>query len=140
MKHLAILLLCLVSFQFAKAQDSTKTYSITVKINKVLSDKGHILMGLHDKNTFMKGKGIQNAKVDIVDGKCTYTFTDVTPGTYAVMVLHDANDNQKMDFADNGMPQENYGTSNNKMNFGPPQFSDAQFDLVDKDLELEIKF
>ena len=140
MKHLAILLVCLVSFQFAKAQDSTKTYSITVKINKVLSDKGHILMGLHDKNTFMKGKGIRNAKVDIVDGKCTYTFTDVTPGTYAVMVLHDANDNQKMDFADNGMPQENYGTSNNKMNFGPPQFSDAQFDLVDKDLELEIKF
>ena len=45
-----------------------------------------------------------------------------------------------MDFADNGMPTENYGVSNNKMNFGPPQFYDAKFEVIDKNLELEIKF
>jgi len=140
MKNLALLLICFVSFQYAKAQDSTQTYNVTVTMNKVLSNKGHILIGLHNHDTFMKGKGIKNAKADIVDGKCSYTFTDVTPGIYAIMVLHDANDNEKMDFAENGMPTENYGTSNNKMTFGPPQFNDAKFEVTDKDLELEIKF
>ena len=140
MKNLALLIICFICFQFTKAQDSTQTYSVTVNMNKVLSDKGHILVGLHDQTTFMKGRGIKNAKVNIVDGKCSYTFTDVTPGVYAIMVLHDANDNDRMDFADNGMPTENYGVSNNKMNFGPPQFYDAKFEVIDKNLELEIKF
>ena len=140
MKNLALLLICFICFQYANAQDSTRTYSITVTMNKVLSNQGHILIGLHDQNTFMKGKGIKNTKADIVDGKCIYTFTDVTPGVYAIMVLHDANDNEKMDFAENGMPIENYGVSNNRMNFGPPQFYDAKFEVIDQDLELEIKF
>ena len=140
MKNLALFLVCFISFQLSKAQDSLQTYSITVTINKVPNSKGHILIGLHNQDTFMKGKGIQNAKADIVDGKCTYTFTNVESGTYAVMVLHDANDNQQMDFADNGMPIEDYGTSNNVMLFGPPQFSNAKFEVTDKDLDLEIKF
>ena len=140
MKNLALLLICLISFQFTKAQDTSETHSITVTIDKIANSKGHILLGLHNENTFMKGKGIQNAKAAINDGKCTYTFTDVEPGTYAIMVLHDANDNQQMDFAANGMPMEDYGTSNNVMTFGPPQFYNAKFEVLDKDLEMEIKF
>ena len=45
-----------------------------------------------------------------------------------------------MDFRENGMPIEDYGASNNVMNFGPPNFSDAKFTVTDKDLELNIRF
>ena len=44
-----------------------------------------------------------------------------------------------MDFNTNGMPIEDYGSSNNVMNFGPPRFSDAKFVVSDKDLTFEIK-
>lgn len=140
MKNSALLLICLVLFQFTKAQPTSETRSITVTIDKIAHSKGHILLGLHNESTFMKGKGIQNAKAAIIEGKCSHTFTGVEPGTYAIMVLHDANDNQQMDFAPNGMPTEDYGTSNNVMVFGPPQFHHAKFDVSDKDLELEITF
>ena len=45
-----------------------------------------------------------------------------------------------MDFAGNGMPLEDYGASNNVMNFGPPTFDDAKFLLTDKNVSLDIKF
>jgi uncharacterized protein (DUF2141 family) len=37
------------------------------------------------------------------------------------------------------MPLEDYGATNNVMNYGPPQFNDAKFELKDKDLTFEIK-
>jgi len=111
---------------------------ITVNINQIKNDDGHILLGLHTSETFMKADAIQKVKSEIKDGKITATFTNVPTGTYAIMVLHDENDNKNMDFEPNGMPQEAYGMSNNPTLYGPPQFSDAQFEVADKDLEFKI--
>jgi uncharacterized protein (DUF2141 family) len=44
-----------------------------------------------------------------------------------------------MDFHLNGMPKEMYGTSNNVMNFGPPQWSDAKFEVANTPISLEIR-
>ena len=45
-----------------------------------------------------------------------------------------------MDFDASGMPTESYGMSNNPMSYGPPQFHEAKFELLDKDLNLTIRF
>ena len=45
-----------------------------------------------------------------------------------------------MDFNESGMPLESYGTSNNVMTFGPPQYDDAKFKVENNDLELNIRF
>ncbi|MBV7267819.1 DUF2141 domain-containing protein [Winogradskyella luteola] len=113
---------------------------ITVTIDNVKNDTGKVLMSLHSSETFMKGKGIQNAETKIKDGKVVITFKDVAPGEYAIMALHDENENQRMDFRENGMPLESYGMSNNVMSFGPPQYDDAKFKVEDKDLEMIIRF
>ena len=97
-------------------------------------------MSLHSSETFMKGNGIMDAETEIKDGKVTITFENVQPGDYAIMALHDENDNKRMDFRENGMPLESYGMSNNVMSFGPPQYDDAKFTVEDKDLELDIRF
>ena len=47
---------------------------------------------------------------------------------------------KKMDFNSGGMPMEDYGTTNNIMSFGPPQFVNAKFEVKDKDLNFDIKF
>ncbi|HLT53297.1 MAG TPA: DUF2141 domain-containing protein [Flavobacteriaceae bacterium] len=139
MKNLIVLFACILSFQFLSAQEAAVYYSISAKVPNVQQEGGKVIFSLYDKDTFMK-KPITSLVVNIENKTASATFTEVPAGTYAILVLHDKNENNQMDFADNGMPKESYGVSNNKMNFGPPTFNDAKFEVSDKDLELEIKF
>ena len=140
MKTLALILSLVLTTTLSHSQDNIETYSITVKVDNALSDNGSMLIGLHNEDTFMKGKGLQNSKSEIVDGIVTVTFENVAPGNYAIMVLHDENDNSKMDFDATGRPSESYGMSNNPMLFGPPTFTDAKFELLSEDKEINIRF
>ncbi len=88
----------------------------------------------------MKGAGLTNLNVPAVKGEVTLTFENVTPGEYAIMVMHDANDNKRMDMEPNGMPKESYGMTGNAMPMGPPSFADAKFEVTDKDLDFRIRF
>lgn len=139
MKNL-ILTIALVLTTFLGYSQDSEGITITVTIDNVNNDNGKVLMSLHSPETFMKGKGILDAESDIKDGKVTVTFENVLPGEYAIMAMHDENDNKRMDFQDNGMPKESYGMSNNPMSFGPPQYGDAKFKVENKDLELSIRF
>jgi uncharacterized protein (DUF2141 family) len=139
MKTIAITIVLFLNAFLGFSQE-TKGITITVTIDNVKNDNGKVIMSLHDASSFMKSDGLQNGESTIKDGKVTITFTNVAPGAYAIMALHDVNDNKRMDFQDNGMPKESYGMSNNPMSFGPPQFSEAKFEVADKDLELDIRF
>ncbi len=133
---LSIALILVISI--GNAQDNGQT--ITVEVNNVVNNNGKVIFGLHTEDTFMKAESIQSAESEIKDGKVNATFKNVQPGTYAIMVLHDENDNKRMDFEPNGMPKENYGMSNNPVSFGPPQFVDAKFMVAEEDLDLLIRF
>ncbi|MEX0290588.1 MAG: DUF2141 domain-containing protein [Flavobacteriaceae bacterium] len=122
-----------------QAQDA-EGVTITVTIENVLNSNGKILAGLHSSETFMKGQGIDGYMSDASAGEMTFSFENVSPGTYAISVLHDENSNMRMDFQDNGMPSEHYGMSGDVMAMGPPSFNDAKFEVTDEDLELKIRF
>jgi len=134
MKTLSLSIVLLFTSLFINAQN------ITVSVDNVKNTKGKVVFALHTADTFMKGAGIQNASVEIKDGKAIATFKDVKPGTYAIMALHDENENNQMDFHDNRMPKESYGMSNNSMSFGPPQFAEAKFDFTSEDMDIKIRF
>ncbi|MBL87854.1 MAG: hypothetical protein CMO82_14520 [Winogradskyella sp.] len=138
MKNLVLTLVLAFSTLFSFAQDEGIT--ITVTVDNVTNDKGKVLMSLHTSETFMKGKGIKDAETTIENGKVTITFENVLPGEYAILALHDENDNKRMDYEDNGMPKESFGMSNNVMVMGPPQYEDAKFKVANEDLDLNIRF
>ena len=121
------------------AQENTGI-DITITIDNITSDEGMVLAGLHTEETFMKGQGVQNLQSSIKDGKVTLTFTNVTPGEYAISAMQDTNGNNRMDFEANGMPKESYGMSGNDMTMGPPSFNSAKFTVGDKDLDMNIRF
>jgi len=132
MKNLALVLtLALISFT-TQAQDAEGA-TVTVVIENVLSDGGTILGGLHTAETFMKGMGVANA----MEPATALTFENVQPGTYAIMVMHDANDNKQMDM-ENGMPKESYGTSGEMNLYGPPTFDGAKIEISAEDQEFRI--
>jgi len=123
------------------AQTSTeitsKGTSITVTV-PIKSTSGKVIFGLHDETTFMK-QPLVGLSSEIKDGMANVTFTNVSPGNYGIIVLHDKNDNKRMDFEPNGMPKEAFGVSNNIMIMGPPQWSDAKFEVTNTPIEMEIR-
>jgi uncharacterized protein (DUF2141 family) len=101
--------------------------------------QGTIKVGLYNEATFMKAGPLEGLTGEIKDGKAAVTFKNVAAGEYAISIYHDKNDNNQMDFAPNGMPKEDYGSSNNDMSFGPPNWTASKFNVEDKALSMEIR-
>ena len=67
-------------------------------------------------------------------------FTGVKPGRYAVVLLHDENNNGKMDKKLLFMPKEGYGFSRDApVHMGPPKFDEAAFDVGSDAISLTLK-
>jgi uncharacterized protein (DUF2141 family) len=62
-------------------------------------------------------------------GKEVVLKFDLPAGEYAVQVLHDENDNGKLDTNFMGMPTEGYGFSNNPQVMRRAHFDEAKFPL-----------
>ncbi|MEZ4796241.1 MAG: DUF2141 domain-containing protein [Flavobacteriaceae bacterium] len=139
MRILSLFIAFILSTSLSFAQ-TEKGQDITVTIENISNNRGHVIIGLHTADTFMKSKGIQETASKVKDGKVIVTFKNVTPGNYALMAMHDENDNKLMDFEANGMPLESYGLSNNPMLMGPPTFTDGKFEVTDKNVDITIKF
>jgi uncharacterized protein (DUF2141 family) len=114
--------------------------TITVTVENIKSNDGKVLIGLHNSETFMRADGLDNVESTIENNKATLVFKNVKPGEYALLAMHDENENYMMDFEASGMPKESFGLSNNPMSFGPPQFNEAKFAVNDKDLNFTIRF
>lgn len=139
MKSILYFLLALSSFAWGQAPAGGRV-TVTVTLENVLNDQGDILAALHTRETFMKGGGADNYKTAAKAGSMTFEFRNVAPGTYGVSVLHDLNQNQRMDFQPGGMPEEPYGMSGNDMSMGPPSFDAIKFEVGDADVHLRIRF
>lgn len=113
--------------------------TVTATVINISSDEGKVGFALYNKTNF-RLKPLQGATSIITKGKSTVIFKNVEAGEYAIICYHDKNNNDKMDFKANGMPLEDYGASNNNMSFGPPQFNDAKFSVIEENVSLEIRF
>ncbi|AUC79484.1 hypothetical protein CW736_08900 [Nonlabens sp. MB-3u-79] len=128
----------LIVLLFSFILSAQETFTLKVTVNNASVDEGKMVYSLNTENQFMKAAPLQTASIEIKDGVATAIFENVPAGAYAVIVLHDKNANEKMDFSANGMPQEAYGTSNNPMSYGPPTWADAKFAL-DSDKEIIVR-
>lgn len=137
MKLFAVILTATLLFITNSITAQNKT--ITATVVNVRSDSGKVGFALYNKTNF-RMKPLQGKASKIVNGKSIAIFENVESGEYAIICYHDKNENDKMDFQQNGMPLEDFGASNNTMNFGPPKYEDAKFVVADKSVKLEIKF
>lgn len=106
---------------------------LTVTITEVQGDRGDILIGLYNTNdeSFADvSKCYKSARLSINDTNLTTTFKVLPKGVYAVAVIHDANQNAKVDKNFFGVPTEGYGFSNNlRFMFRGATFKESQFEL-----------
>ncbi len=122
-------------------QNVESSFTINTIVRQMNSDKGTVYFALYESaEDFANRKSLYTRKVEADKNGVAVTFEKIPAGVYAIRCYYDENDNGKMDFDQNGMPLEDYGSTNNVVNFGPPRFSDAKFAVSDKDLTFEIKF
>jgi uncharacterized protein (DUF2141 family) len=88
---------------------------------------------------FLKDSLYQRQCKPSEDGSCSVNFLMSMPGEYAVVVVHDANDNQKFDNGFLGFGAESFAYSNEASNplFGRASFDDAKIS-VSGDTRIEI--
>ena len=66
-------------------------------------------------------------------------FDAVAPGDYAVVALHDEDDDGTLDRSRLGLPAEGIAFSSGaRIRFGPPSFEEARFELGAGDAELAL--
>ena len=136
------LALFFTSLLFSQSQGILEKKSgatITIDVVNALNDIGEVKFGLYTKENF-RIQPLYSKSSHIENGRSSVVFENVPSGIYAVVCFHDENKNDRLDFYENGMPKESFGSSNNTWSFGPPQFENSKFEVTNNDLTLEIKF
>lgn len=104
---------------------------VKVFVKNLKSDQGKVIIALYNKKSDFLSEDFKSEKIKITNRSCEVVFSNIPPGTYAVSLFHDDNDNGKMDTNFLGIPKEDYGCSNNAQGFlGPPKWENAKFEVL----------
>ena len=122
---------------------ATLDAKIKIIVHDLRNTKGLLTVELYDDkpDDFIKKSGrLVRLRVDAEEGAKGVCMATPGPGNYAIAVYHDENANKKFDRNFIGLPKEGFGFSNNpKLDFGPPKYHEASFDLGEEALKVEIK-
>lgn len=135
--------LLLLFFSSPPALQKAGNADLHITITGLRNDKGHLLLSVFNgSNGFpdKANKAVRRERLSVMNKTASCTIAALPPGTYAAAILHDENDDQKMNTNMLGIPKEGYGFSNNVTGtFGPPSFSRASFIVSSSSLSITIK-
>lgn len=110
---------------------SVQADDLEITIRRITSADGHLMIQVLTEAAFKgEASAIESARLAAQRGTLSLNIDSLAPGEYAVRVMHDENDNDKLDSNLIGIPKEPWGFSNNAVgSFGPPDWKDAKFTL-----------
>jgi len=102
---------------------------LTVNVQGLKVARGRVCYNLFSSPAGFPASAQQAVRaqcIPVSSGSSAIAFGDLTPGTYAVAVFHDANNDGQLNTNGFGIPTEGFGFSKNPgIISGPPKFSDA---------------
>jgi len=105
--------------------------NLSVHVVGMRNDKGRLNCSLFTANQDFPTNNQHQARIataPIVKGTGTCKYSDVAPGTYAVVVFHDEDNDGKFKRSSLGLPLEGYGFSKDApARFRAPRFNEASF-------------
>lgn len=136
-------ILILITVMMISSFTIYKPLSLTVSVSDLKNSKGVVQFSLYNKDGSIPDehykKYYKQLKSEIINNSSTITFQNLPPGFYAINILHDENQDEKID---KGwiLPIEGIGFSNmtsiNPLN--RPNFKKAKFKL-ETDIQIKIK-
>lgn len=116
---------------WAQARDDGAT-SLRLEVSSFRNAKGTLNCRLFtEAPSFPDGEGARSVRAAIAGAQASCVFDDLSPGTYAVAVVHDENGNGRLDKNFLGIPTEGYGVSNNRTSaVSSPKWDESRFTIV----------
>lgn len=135
--HFAVVL-AVAAFPLLARADLAK---IELTVTGIEPSKGILEVSLFNSaETFMTKPMVQQSRAVADRTEVTFTFSGLVEGDYAIVVVHDKNDNKTLDSGFLGFGGEAYGFSNNVSPwFGWPSFKDATIKVGLENVTTEIK-
>lgn len=119
-----------------------QTGTLEITVTNVENNEGKIRAALFRGEEGFPNEGnkaYRAASVNAREGKTTLIFENIPYGEYAITLLHDENEDGKIDTNLFGYPQEGYGVSNNKTSgLSMPKYKDARFQVNESHQNLLI--
>ncbi len=113
--------------------------NIEVKVDNLTAKKGKVYASLCQKASFMNGRCDFEIVRKVEKNQQQLIFNEVSPGSYAISIFYDVNDNGELDTSLFGIPKEPTGVSNNAIGKnGPPAFDKASF-VVNENATVKLK-
>jgi len=140
-----IVILSLLLFYIIIINTETDSFSLTIKTEGLENSEGTMVFALYNKDGSIPDqkfkKSYRKKSGSILNNKSEYTFNNLPQSVYAITVLHDENNNGKIDTKFMlPLPDEGVGFSNYR-DFGlrnRPSFKKASFELT-KDTTVVVK-
>lgn len=102
---------------------------VRVTLTDVQARSGQTMASLQTESQFLRGRGVYNVTAEPRNGAVTLVFPGVAPGRYALVVMHDENNDRRLGMAANGAPTEGWAFSGPSL-MGPPSFAGQSFDVA----------
>lgn len=107
---------------------------LTVHVAGLKNSNGQVIIDIfnNDKGYPMKTENaiLRKKRTIPEDGKVVFYIDGLENGEYAFALIHDENNNDKLDVNFIGIPVEGAGASNNAKGFmSPPDYKDAKFNF-----------
>lgn len=139
------LLATLLVFCFFPIVGQAELLKLTVNITGIDPAEGNLEVSLFDsEEDFLKKPWSQKVGKIAEDGTSTVSFSALPAGEIAVVVVHDANGNNKLDNGFLGFGAESFAYTENPENarwyrflFGRPAFEEAVFEISES-MEITI--
>ena len=128
-KIVLLLLIQIVCGIFLFAEETAEEKKLTVQITNIASEEGQIILAIYNSSeNYDKRIAFQEVKVKPEIDTVIFE-TNVPDGEYLVMLVHDINNNGKLDTSFIGMPKEPVGLSNYDGKGIPGKFKKHKFSV-----------
>ena len=150
MKKLLLILLCLpLLFNSCKKDDGQEPYvepsslttQILIEVDGFENLDGNLAIAINNSSEQFSSntESYKDTIIDAILHNITIVIEDVTPGTYAVSVFHDEDEDGELDLGGIlGIPEEGFGFSNNPaIGFSQPDFNECKF-LIEENQSVTV--
>lgn len=128
-KIVLLLLIQIVCGIYLFAEETAEEKKLTVQITNVTSEEGQIILAIYNSSENYDNR-IAFQEVKLKPEIDTVIFeTNLPDGEYLVMLVHDINNNGKLDTSFIGMPKEPVGLSNYDGKGIPGKFKKHKFSV-----------
>lgn len=117
--------------------------TLTAEITGLRNRNGQLCFSVFSKSQGFPTKGnqaVQNKCVKITSAPLKVAFKSLSPGNYAIAVLHDENNDRQANRNFLGVPTEGFGFSRNPaIVAGPPKFVDSAVAVAGQNTTTQIQ-